>query len=53
MDCSIFLKGRLLLNRLVHVRDSYSHGKLMVERKAPETIRKEAEKKPLEQAWFN
>lgn len=53
MDCSVFLKGQLVLNRLVHVRDSYSHNKLMVERKAPETIRKEAAEKPLEQAWFN
>lgn len=53
MDCSVFLKGRLVLNRLVHVRDSYSHSKLMVERKASETIRKEAAEKPFEQAWFN
>lgn len=39
MDYSVFLKGRLVLNRLVHVRDSYSPGKLLVERRTPETIR--------------
>lgn len=53
MDCSVLLKGRLVLNRVGHVRDSYSHGKLMVERRAPKPIRTGTAEKPLEKAWLN
>lgn len=53
MDYSVFLKGRLVLNRVDYVGDSYSHGKLVGERRTPETIRTGTTEKPLEQAWLN
>lgn len=48
IDYSVFLKGRLVLSRVVPVRDSYSHGKLMVEGRALKTIRRRTAEKPLE-----